>query len=175
MPYPPPPARRGMPTWAKVLLVLGGAGILGVAALFGVLIYIGVNSPGTAVIPGRQLKSKFVKQINQLGVLEPGEQIEYFYSDAMIGIEDGFYLVTDRAVILYSRNWTPPVIRVDYADIRDTSTSFSTSWFIDSVMVLTLDDGTVISVPAATENGGDKRMYDAIDARVAKGDQRGAP
>ncbi|MCB1035980.1 MAG: hypothetical protein KDD47_19315 [Acidobacteria bacterium] len=149
----------------KVLL---GCTVVAVAVgvlLVGGLIYVGMVGPETFVVSGRQLNSRFLGEVHELGVLAEGEEIRYFYSDAVTDIEEGFYLVTDQHLVLYSRQWTEPSIVLPYNEVRSLEAEFNDSFFLDSTLTVGLPDGTTISFPVSSEQGGDRRFYDFIDQR----------
>lgn len=135
-------------------------------ALCGMCMYVGMVGPDTKVLPGRQLPARFLAQIRELNVLEPDEQIQFFYSDALINIEEGFYLVTDRKLVVYSRAFDEPAILVPFSDIEEIEGDFSDSWFVDSAVTVTLTDGTYVSFPASAEAGGDRMMYEALKKKL---------
>ena len=79
-----------------------GCGVLIVAAIalmMVALIYIGAVSPSTRVRAGDQVRSKFVDELRELGMLEPDEELRYFYSDGLLSIREGSYVLTDRALV----------------------------------------------------------------------------
>ena len=81
-------------------------------------LYVGTVGPDTKVLSGRQVPARFLAQIRELDLLEPNEQIQYFYSDALVNIEDGFYLLTDRKVVVYSRTYEEPAVLVPFCEIE---------------------------------------------------------
>ena len=104
-------------------------------------------------------------QIRKLDLLEPGEQIQYFYSDALLNIEEGMYFLTDRKVVIYSRSFDDPAIIIPFSEIVDVEVTFSDSWFEDSVITMTLADDTYNWFPVSSEGGGDKKVYETLKKR----------
>ena len=158
----------GVVKWLVIGAIVVGLGVL---ALFATCMYIGVAGPSTKVLPGRQVPRRYVEKIRELDLLESDEQIQYFYSDALMNIEEGFYLLTDRKVVVYSRTFEEPAIIVPFGDIFEVEGDFSDDWLTDSLITLTLKDGTDVTFPASMEGGGDRRMYDALkkNAGAAQG------
>jgi len=140
--------------------------LVGVVGGFAVLVYFAAMSPETAVIPGRQVPVKYLSQIKKLNLLEPNEQIQYFYSDAMGDIRKGLYLVTDQRVVIYSTTYGQPAILVPYAQIKDVQASFSDSWVDDTTIVLQLRDDSSVSFPASMEGGYDRAIVDFIKGKA---------
>ena len=81
------------------------------------LFVVGSIAPDTAVYMGRQVPERFMTTIRSLGLLKEGEQIRYFYSDALFDINAGLYFVTDRNLVLYSSEWEDPEIIVPFDSI----------------------------------------------------------
>ncbi|MCG8405611.1 MAG: hypothetical protein MI923_10480 [Phycisphaerales bacterium] len=162
-PAPPPPRRTGLSPAAKVLIGVGiGVGVM-VFVVFSILAYIGMKGPDTKVVPGRQLPARFVSEIQGLNLLEQREQIEFFYSDALMDIKDGFYLLTDRKVIIYSQYYYgDPAWVIPFSEIADLSVNYDDSFWADSLISITLTDETVATFPVSSEAGGDKRFYNAL-------------
>jgi len=129
------------------------------------LVYVGTVGPETFVVPGPQVKLGHLKEIRRLGLLEPGEQIKYFYSDAFVDIKGGFYFVTDRRLVLYSDGWVTPAAIIGFSNIADLSIAYRGSFFEDSQVTVELDDGDVFWFPLSSERGGDKRFFEYAEKR----------
>ncbi len=149
-----------MPKW---LWILGGSVTFVVVVLLSLVIYVGIVGPDIEVVPGAQLPERFLSKIRALDLLEPGEQVKFFYSDALVNIEDGFYLFTERKVVVYKSEYEQPALILPFAEIKDMDIEFSESTFWeDSQVYLTLADNSVVSFPVSSESGGDKRFYEAL-------------
>ena len=156
------PEREGsrMPKW---LWILGGVFAFLAVALVGLLVYAFIVGPDIEVVPGAQVPQKFLSKIRALDLLEPGEQVRFFYSDAFINIiEEGFYLFTDRKVVVYKREYEQPALVLPFAEIKGMDIEFSRSTWEDSQVYLKLADDGVVSFPVSSEGGGDKRFYEAL-------------
>ncbi len=94
--------------------------------------------------------------IRGLNLLEDGEQIRFFYSDAILDITDGMYFFTDRKVVVYGSGLENPAIITPYSMIAAIELAFDDSFFNDSLITLTLVDDTYVSFPVSSESGGDK-------------------
>lgn len=156
------------PRVVKWLIVLGTLAVLGMGGVCATCMYVGMVAPDTKVLSGRQIPKKFMDQIRDLDVLEPGEQIQYFYSDGLLNIEEGFYLITERKVVVYSREYDEPAILVPFSEIAEIDADFSNTWLGESWITLTLTDGTSVSFPASSEGGGDRKMEAALAKQVEK-------
>ncbi len=133
-------------------------------AVIGVLLWLGTASPDvpdTAIIPGAQVPDTFMKFVRGTGVLEPGEQLLFFYSD-QFAVEDGFYLLTDRKVVLYDATWEKPKVLVPFGEIKDLNAEWSDNFFVDSSIHITLLDGTLLVMPASSEYDRDELLYNTL-------------
>lgn len=149
-----------------VLSVLGIAVLIAVSVAF---MWIGTYGPSTAVYPGRQLPQRFVSRVRDLGLLERGETIRYFYSDALVDIERGMYFVTDRKLVVYSSEWEEPSIVIPFDRIDELSARYDESWLEDSSVFLTTTDGMEISFPVSSEQGLDEKFVEAITEHLPSG------
>ena len=155
------PEREGsrMPKW---LWILGGVFAFLAVALVGILVYAFMVGPDIEVVPGAQVPQRFLSKIRALDLLEPGERVKFFYSDAFINIEEGFYLFTDRKVVVYKSEYEQPALVLPFAEIKDIDIEFAESTWEDSQVYLKLADDGVVSFPVSSEGGGDKRFYEAL-------------
>ncbi|MDX5418704.1 MAG: hypothetical protein LPK09_05770 [Hymenobacteraceae bacterium] len=141
-----------------VFYVLSGIGVL-VIGLFIWLIVVSANGPGTEVVPGRQLKAKYVEFALNEGLVEPDEQIQFWYSDAFSDFTDGFYFFTDRKVVVYNNSWEAPAILMPFDSIQNIYFESDPSFLEDSQLLLELKDGTYVDFPVSSDNGGDQRFH----------------
>jgi len=132
------------------------------------VMYIGAVGPDTSVYTGNQVPKRYVETMKTVGALEPGENILYFYSDAMTDIRDGFYFVSDRKVAVYtSESGDEPLTAIKFDVIDDVDISRSDTFPEDSEVTLTLKGGDEVSFPLSQENDKDQKFVDAIKARMA--------
>ena len=127
-----------------------------------ILVVIGAQSPEIEVIPGKQLNKKYASFLLDNGIIDRSEEIQYWYSDGFMDFEEGFYLFTDKKVVIYSKSWEEPLISVPFSDIKNIEFEPDPSFIEDSRITLTLNDSSVIYFPVASDNGGDKKYYDRL-------------
>jgi hypothetical protein len=100
----------------KLWYVTGG--MFGVLLLaFIVVIVVAALGPDDEVVPGQQLKAKFVREIRDMGLLEKNEELTYFYSNAFYSIRAGSYFFTNKKVVLYNDDWEKASIVMPYSSI----------------------------------------------------------
>jgi hypothetical protein len=160
--------KRRLPWWAWLLICLGGLTLLTCSGVIGFVIYAGTG-PDTKVYVGNEVPAEYTAAAKRLGVLEDGEKLFFFYSDAFHDVSDGMYLVTDRAVGLYKSKWSEPARRLPFERIVDAKLDTETSFFSDSTITLTLDDGSIVSFPVSHERKLDVLFLKQITSQIAGG------
>ena len=138
------------------LLVCGGC-VLG-------LVFLGVVSPDTSAYKRGWIPQRFLAAAEEVGGLEKGETVEFFYSDALLDVRDGFSYVSDRKVVVYSPVDTPPLIATPFDAIQDVTLERDKSFLIDSTIILETEDA-FISFPVSREMNRDVEFYEAIRSR----------
>lgn len=146
-----------------VCVLLPCCGFLGWAA------YLGAYGPETSIYTGNEVPARFMNVMRDVGALEEGETVLYFYSDAMTDIRDGFYFVSDRGVVVYSDvTGDDPLIRIPFDQIVDADLAREESFFVDSEITLELRDGRPVSFPVSSEGNKDERFFEAVQDGMAK-------
>ena len=147
------------------LIGCGAIVVISVTAMFFFLYYIGSEGPETRIVTGFAVNKDYKDTMQNLGLLEEGETIEFFYSDAMVDITDGMYVLTDRKLILYSTAWSQPYLPVTFTDIVDLNITRDESFFVDSMVYLETRDGTSVEFPLSSEGNLDVQFYEKLDTR----------
>jgi len=170
--YPGPdyhPPKRGMPWWGWLIVGFVVVVALPCFGCLGWLAYIGTVGPETSVYTGNNVPSRFIDTVKDVGALEPDETILYFYSDALSDIQNGFYFVSDKRVVIYNESTGgDPLTVVGFDQIETLDLYRDTSFLTDSEVYLELKDGSTISFPLSSETGGDERFFKAIQDGVDK-------
>ncbi|MBN2845756.1 MAG: hypothetical protein JXQ25_07215 [Deltaproteobacteria bacterium] len=147
------------------VLGLGCAGVIGLA--FIALVIIGTEGPETSIYTGTQIPKKYMTTIQSLNLLQPEEQIRYFYSDALVDIKDGFYFVSDKNLVLYSSEWAEPSVIIPFGQIESVTAEYSDSEWIDTSVLVTLRSEMEYLFPLSTEKGLDKKFIEVIENNIA--------
>lgn len=168
-PAPPRPARpQGRPgSRLFIFALLGCGGVMAVmfAGLIAFLVWFDYAAPDTAIIHGPQVPQRFMTTIRETGVLEADEEVLFFYSDAFMDITRGFYLLTDRKVVLYSTDWAEPAILLAFDEIAELDVEYNKSFFEDSMIYLELTDGSFVSLPASSDYDRDELFFEALEQK----------
>lgn len=149
------------------------------AVLFSValtgLVVVASFGPDTYIYLGKQLPKRYTQTIHDLGLIEEGEKIKYFYSDALVNIEDGMYFVTDRHLVLYSSEWQEPKTIIDFSEIVKLEAEFDESLLSDSMVYVKTVSGMEVSFPVSSEHNRDKDFVRYLRQKTGQHDAPGAP
>lgn len=151
---------------SRSIKVLGILGAVIVCVPVIALVLIGAYGPDTFVYTGRQVPERFVSTIRSLNLLQPDEQIRYFYSDALLDIKAGLYFVTDKNLVLYSTEWDPPEIVIPFDQIESVDAEYVDSVWEDSAVYITTRSGVDVAFPVSAEKGLDRKFVEAIKEKV---------
>lgn len=164
--FAPPAERRQRNPVILWLLGIGGFFVLSCCGCGGFFVWAIARGPDITVYSGRAVPERFVDTMRDVGALEPDETLLFFYSEALLDIKSSFSYVSDRKVVYYSDSLSPALAAVTFDEVDTVELFRDESFFIDSELVLNLEDGTVLSFPVSSDNDGDVRFADAIKARV---------
>lgn len=149
----------------KLLIVLVvAAGLLGLAA-FGALLYFGTVTPETFVVTNSELSDRNRRTLEELGLLGPQEEVDYFYSDALLDIRDSFMFLTEDRLVVYSNEWEEPETVLSYEDILVLEAEFVDEWYLDSTFVVEDRSGIEVVFPVSSERGRDRDVYGLLETR----------
>lgn len=172
-PLPPPSPRRRRSGWFWALIIGGVVMLLSCAGLLGFIFYVGSVGPDTKVYVGNEVPARFVTIAQKVGVLDPSEQVRFFYSDAITDVEEGFYLCTDKKVAIYIKTAAVPATVVRFDEIEDVTLVSSTSWAEDGSITLHLGDDSIVTFPVSSEGGRDVLVHQHIKKAIAANDSAG--
>jgi len=144
-----------------LLCAVAGAVFLAFSA-FAVALELGYF-PSTAAVAGDDLPDHVVALLREERILEPDEEVLYYYSGGLFDyLEDG-NLCTDRRVISY---WSEAgelyVEAAPYADIVDLEVEPAAGWIEDATLHAELRSGEVITLYVAGEDDGDAAFEAAL-------------
>ena len=161
----PPRRKSGVVWW-----ILGGVAVstlLGCGGIFAVLLYLGFATPETSVYTGNRIPKEYMQTMKEVGAVGNGEKVQFFYSDAMTDIRDGFYFVSNLKVLVYAQGeGNEPMQAIPFDQIENAEIYRNDSFFQDSEITLYLQDDEIISFPVSSEFDRDQKFFDAIQSRI---------
>ena len=149
----------------KVFLVC--VSLLGVVCGGGMLflMYVAVIGPATYVYPPGQTPQRFLTVAKEIGGLQTGENVEFFYSDGFTDVKEGFTYVSDQKVVVYDPEGDPPLVSIDYGVIQDLELERAESSLLDSVIAIETE-ASYILISVSNEKDRDVDFFEAIRARA---------
>lgn len=135
---------------------------LGIVILFSLGV-LGLNSPSFEVIKGNELDEEQLSFVQQKGLLEPDEQIDYWYSHGLFDFKDGFVFFTAQKVVIYNSEWDTPAEHIRFEHIKEIEIKEdSTDVLSDPTIYLYLYDNTYFYFPVSNENDKDQEFYNRM-------------
>lgn len=130
--------------------------------------YVGANTPDTAVYVGNRVPQQYVEAAKEVGGLEDDERIRFFYSDGFLNVKDGFYYVSDRKVVIYysADDREEPLIEIPFEEIEAVDLNGEESFLLDSEILIELKNGDVVSFPVSSEHGRDVDFFNEIKKQI---------
>ena len=151
--------------WQHLLVGCGVCAGLGVLIVVGGLVYLGVGIetgriPDTVALPKSKIHSNYLKTLRELGIIAAGEEVQYFYSEGFLSIEEGGNLFTDSRVIAYQKDDEGlQIYEAAYPQIAEVEFVPSESWLDDSTITVTTHDGEWFVLFVSSESQGDHLFY----------------
>jgi hypothetical protein len=140
---------------------LGCAGMVGLA--FVALIVLAVVLPTDEPIPGKAMREDDLEALRELGILNEGEKIIYFYSPNVLDVsERGSFFSEDRVVAYAYADAEDTLEQATYQEIADVDVTYSEGWLEDTVVVVTREDDTEVLLVVANTDQGDRRFYNRL-------------
>lgn len=151
-----------------IFLIFGVVTVVCCGGLLVGLMVIGVVSPETSVYKGNQVPPRFLETAREVGALDPGESVDYFYSDGLLDVREGFYLVNDKKVVIYSNDGGDPALVVlPFEQIESAELTRNESFVEDSYIFIETTDGEYHVFPVSSEQKGDVLFHRAIEKQLS--------
>jgi hypothetical protein len=159
------PGLDGTVAWSArsiAALVVGGA-FVSLAAL-------GTFGPPTHVQLGSEVPDRHARVLRDAGILEPGERIEFLYSNAFFSVASEGNLLTDRRVVSWEEAAGERyVYAAPFAEVAAVEPEYSSDVFTDSVLTVFTRDGDSFLLFLSNEKGRDRAFVEALVERIAPG------
>jgi hypothetical protein len=122
--------------------------------------------PSAGVVRGDRLLTHDIKFMQRAGIIRPGEQIEYFYSDAVLMIRNDGNGFTDRQVFSYwvDSNDDFNVDTAEYGDIDDIEVTWAHGFGENTVVEVFRRDQSKLILYVSNADGKDKLFVEQLKA-----------
>jgi transglutaminase-like putative cysteine protease len=118
--------------------------------------------PGARVVAGDTLMNHNLKFLQRRGVIHPGDEIRYFYSDALLNFRTDGNGFSDRHVFAYWQDDGQFFLEsANFDEIRDIKVVWG-HWNSDTVIEVIRRDGSRFALYAAAFGGLDKPFVEAL-------------
>jgi len=110
-----------------------------------------------------------IATIESLEILEPTETILHFFSDSAWDIREGFYMLTDQAVILWGEEFAPaaeglaPTVRLPLDQITSIGVNYADSSLDENSAVSVDSGGWHYEFPLSPDDGGDRSFITELE------------
>lgn len=119
--------------------------------------------PETTALPAGKIHPRYIKQIKEIGIINPDEKVLYFYSGSLVSVKNKGSLYTKGRVISYNKyNDEIEMYSAPYHKITAIEFEQSESWMEDSTITVTLIDGSWFEFFISADSNGDKKFYDKL-------------
>jgi hypothetical protein len=126
----------------------------------------GFFGPPTKALPAGEIPDAYVESLVEAGVLDPGERVEFFYSNGLFSILEDGNLFTDRRVVSYeTADGELSLAAAGYDEIRDIDVEYSEGFEPSTVTVSTQDGGEFVLLVSA-EDGRDHEFVEQLQQHL---------
>jgi hypothetical protein len=149
----------GWSGWSFSVLAVG-------SVVFGLAI-IATFGPPTRALRHSEIPRSYKVSLVEAGVLEPNEQIDFFYSAGLFSIlEDGNLLTEKRAVSYETVDGEIYVASSEYLEISKLEVNYSDSDFVDTAITISTMSGDDFVLIVSSEDGRDKEFVSDLESRI---------
>lgn len=165
-PFHEPPRKKKKSGPLGLILISGSVMVmLCCGGCLGFLGYVGVAGPETSIYVASDIPESYEETARKVGGLEMDEQIEFFYSDAMIDIEDSFYYVSGKKVVIYIKTESPPLTEIPFEEIMACELERDESPFLDGFVTIVTRNRDIFQIPVSSDMDRDVDFHETIVRR----------
>lgn len=145
---------------------------LSLAAIIGLGYLIEAGKvPDSAALPKNKISSELVAKLRELKIVEADEEVQFYYSPALLSFEAEGYLFTDRRVISYENK---DIYSATWDEIENIEFEDSDSFFEDAIITVTTTDDEIFILFVSAESNLDNAFYNQLEKLWQKGRSRDA-
>jgi hypothetical protein len=107
--------------------------------------------------------------LEQVGLLQKGEKVLYFYSDDGLSIEEDGNILTDAKVVSYWKDAETDEFFVEtarYEDIAGIDTQYSDNFTDPTVITVQRNDGSDFILVVSSKENRDVAFVDELESRL---------
>mgnify|MGYP003652159858 CR=1 FL=1 len=160
----------GYPTksnWMKFFKITGVVLFFSLVGV-GILTTTGTLNP-TEVLEGKDLSKDYREALTRSDIINSGDSIQYFYSEAFSSIEETGSILTSDRVIMYlqDENKETAVYELYFEDITDVELTESGNFLNDSVYKVYADSrDAYLTIVLSTTDRGDIKFIEALRSEL---------
>jgi hypothetical protein len=144
-----------------VALIVGG--------IFFSLVILGSSGPSTRALRDAEIPPSYGESLEEAGILEPGERIQFFYSAGLFSILEDGNLLTDTRVVSYETlDGELYVASSLYSEVGKFDVVYSDNYFADTVITIMPSTGDEFFLIVSSEEGRDKDFVSALQGYVSQ-------
>lgn len=152
------PSKIGIAFGSSLAILFFAAAIFGTMTMTDLL-------PSTAVLEKEKISSDTISALVITGIVEAGDDIEYFYSDAPTDITESGSVLTESRLVTYftDENGEILIYELFYPEIKSVKLEQEGNFTNDSIYhIATQNDEKWLKIPLSTEKRGDVMFAEAL-------------
>lgn len=139
-------------------------------ALYGIgvclAIYYMPTPPPAVVLTAPEIPGDYIPALQDLEILEPGEEVDYFYTNSKVDFRQNGNMLTNRRVISYqATQGNISFFAATYAEVIEIDVAFGRRTFEDTEVSITTVHGDHFYLVLSTEERRDRDFVDLLEKR----------
>lgn len=135
-------------------------------ALFWILACFGAMGPEISLVPGREVSAADRGILEEIGVLEPDEEIELFYSAGAFSVRESGVVLTSGRLVVYHGDTN--IETAPLGDVSSISFAPGSGLLTDGSFAVETDAGDVLVFSVGADEGGDRIFQRLLVKRVSE-------
>lgn len=123
--------------------------------------------PNDAVVKGSRLMAHDVKLMQRRGIIKPGDDIDYFYSDAFLFVSDDGNGFTQRHVFSYWKDEKDSLLQqqATYGEIKDVQVDWNQGFGNNTTVTIVREDDSEFLLYVSNTDHKDRLFVNALKER----------
>jgi hypothetical protein len=153
--------------------------VVGLVLLAVVVLAVGFETgylPDDRALARGRIPHRALSVMREHGIIDPQEEVLYYYSDGLFSyLEDGNLFTPERVITYQTTDDHLSVYSATYPEIESIEFEPSEDWYENSVITVTCTDGDWLILVVSRTNGGDRRFHQQLRERWQRERDRPAP